>query len=55
MTIILSTPAEIEGMDQLVKFFLQCDIADDKRYRVATNIAREIKQYIEDNEKPSSG
>jgi hypothetical protein len=42
-------------MDQLIKFYLQCDVADNPRYNDATKIAKEIKEYIENNEEPPPG
>lgn len=40
-------------MEQILDFFLQCDVVHNHRYDDATKIAREIQKYIEDNDKPS--
>jgi len=44
-------------MDQLIKFFLQCDVVHNPRYADATKVAREIEEYIEkhNREEPPSG
>lgn len=55
LTITLQSQAEIKGMDQLIKFFLQCDVVHNPRYADATKIAREVQEYIEKHREPAPG